>query len=149
MEKQSPLMGQEMLLLTNSGFTLIEMLLSVFIISLLMVIISFDLVAEVRKADVQAATLEIQTILEGARSCAMATNSESSVKFNHNQILVNCGTEYNFELENVDVTTNFPNQTAIFDHNGIVNQAATINVCNNQSCSKLTVGIGRSDVQIK
>lgn len=149
MEVRYQLMVRGMQLSTADGFTLIEMLLSVFIISLLMVIISFDLVTDVRRADVQAASLELQSILEGTRSCAIATNSNSSVTFNNNIIDIKCDREYQFVLKNVDVVTNFPNQVATFDRNGIINQGATIDVCNNQKCNKMTVGIGRSDVQIK
>lgn len=149
MDEKCRLMVQVMQLSTN-GFTMIEMLFSLLIISMLMIFITFNLIGEVTASNLKSATLTIQSVLEGARSCAIATKQTSSVVFNENSLEVNCGTaDYVSRLNRVTVSTNFPNSTATFTKSGIVNQAATIEVCSKSKCTDITIGIGRSDVQIK
>lgn len=126
------------------------MLISLFIITLIVILVSYNLIAEVRRSNVMAASYQVQTLIELGRSCAMATTDESSIQFSNNKAVVNCqNTINNFEFDNVTITTNLPNDTISFYSTGVVNQGATIDICNNQMCKQVTIGVGVSDAQVK
>lgn len=134
----------------NSGFTLIEMLLSVFIISIIASFVAYNLVSEVRQSDLTNARLQIDAGLELARSCAIAGDTESEVVFETSQLTIECqNLEQTIKFDGIEISTNFPNNTAIFNPHGIVNQAATIEVCNSSGCNQLTIGVGRSYASFK
>lgn len=132
------------------GFTLLEMLVSLLIISVITLFVSYNAVAEVRSNQVQAGSRQVAASLEYGRSCAMASKLESKLIFKPHQIAIECSqNDRELSFDNVDITTNFPNNTATFNQRGIINQGATINVCNQSGCTRVTIGIGSSDVQIK
>lgn len=134
----------------NHGFTLIELLLSLFVITIITTLVITNVIDEVKTNQVKVGSRQVVTSLEWGRSCAMATNVDATIRFSSNHIVVKCNhNEQLFSTENVEISTNFPNDTAIFNERGVVNQGATINICNEAKCEQVTIGIGRSDVQIK
>lgn len=134
----------------NHGFTLIELLLCLFVITIITTLVITNVIDEVNTNQVKVGSRQVVTSLEWGRSCAMATNTSATVSFSSNHIVVKCSqNEQLFSTENVEISTNFPNDTATFNERGIVNQGATINICNEAKCEQVTIGIGRSDVQIK
>lgn len=134
----------------NHGFTLIELLLSLFVITIITTLVITNVIDEVKTNQVKVGSRQVVTSLEWGRSCAMATNADANISFSSNHIVVKCNhNEQMFSTKNVEISTNFPNDTAIFNERGVVNQGATINICNEAKCEQVTIGIGRSDVQIK
>lgn len=134
----------------NEGFTLIEMLLSVFIIAIIVSLITYNIVYEVRKSELSNSQLQIEGSLELARSCAIANRQDSRVVFGLHELQIDCYDNVQaVEFENVEINTNFPNNVAIFNSSGSVNQAATIDICNVSGCVQLTIGVGRSDINVK
>lgn len=134
----------------NHGFTLIEMLFSVFIIAIIVSLITYNVVYEVRRSELSNSQLQIEGSLELARSCAIANQTMSSVTFGRHQLAIECvDSNQTVAFDNVEITTNFPNNVATFNSSGIVNQAATIDICNPSGCEQLTIGVGRSDVNVK
>lgn len=132
------------------GFTLLEMLFSLFIITIIVSFVSYNVILEVRTSQVTNASLQVSASLEAGRSCAMASREDASVKFSAEKIEVDCNKNTHvIEVPKVEITTNFPSDTAKFNSRGVVNRGATINVCNKSGCKRVTIGIGRSDVQIK
>lgn len=126
------------------------MLISVFIVSVILIFVTYNMVREAQVSSVNSSAFRIQQVMEGARSCAMASGIDSKVRFEANTVLVTCmETNYKLKFEDEQITNNFPGSVAIFNENGVVSQGATINVCNQRQCKTLTIGVGRSDVQIK
>lgn len=136
--------------MNKSGFTLLEMLVSIFIITLILSFVSYNIIGEVRRSQVSSTAMQVQSIVELSRSCALASGAESILSFSNSNASLSC--EYlnkNFYFDQVEVNTNFPNNTAKFNKDGVINQGATIDICNNFSCQQVTVGVGSSDAQIK
>lgn len=137
-------------LINNYGFTLLEMLLSVFILSLITILVSFNVVDEVRKNQLRDDAYKIQMALETARSCSIATSSKSKLEFLSDKILYTCSSmKKEIKFDDRKLKTNFPNNIAVFNQKGAINRAATISVCLENTCKNLTIGIGKSDVKIK
>ncbi len=134
----------------SSGFTLLEMLFSIFLIAIIISFVSSNLINEVSRSDVTSAGYEIQAGLELARSCALATAEDATVSFGQSAVTIKCErVDRNLKFDDVVITTNFPNNIAKFDEHGNVSQAATIEICNQRLCQTLTIGVGRSDVNVK
>lgn len=134
----------------NEGFTLIEMLFSVFIIAIIVSVITYNVVYEVRRSELSNSQLQIEASLELARSCAIANQEQSRVIFKPNQLQIDCfGSQQAIAFPNAEITTNFPNDIVSFNQSGIVNQAGTVDICNESGCKQLTIGVGRSDVNVK
>lgn len=134
----------------KSGFTLLEMLFSILIITIIVGFVSYNIVYEVRRSQLTNGQYQVAGSLELARSCAMATRSGGQVIFEADRINVSCEhMSQEIIVDKVTLTTNFPADTAKFDEGGIINQGATIDVCNQSGCRAVTVGVGSSDVQIK
>lgn len=136
--------------MNKTGFTLLEMLISIFIITLILSFVSYNIIGEVRRSQVSSAAMQVQSIIELTRSCALASGEDGILKFGEAYASLSC--EYlnkNYYFDQVEVNTNFPDNTAKFNQEGVVNQGATIDICNNFSCQQVTVGVGSSDAQIK
>lgn len=126
------------------------MLLSILIISIIVSFVAYNLVSEVRHSELSNSRLEVNSSLELARSCAIANGSKSEVVFGASQLFINCPPlEQTIEFEGIAITTNFPDNTATFNQYGIINQGATIELCNSSGCNQLTIGIGRSYASFK
>ncbi len=126
------------------------MLASVVIISLIALLVSYNIVKEVKSGQLTSASMRIEAVIEAARSCSVAYQSESFIKLSSNQINVICDTKnYRLALDDVKVSTNFPNDTLSFNKYGNVKRAGTINVSNEYGQKKITIGIGSSNVWIE
>lgn len=136
--------------MAKAGFTLLEMLFSLLIIAIIMMFVSANVLAVVRASQVKNGARQVVASLEYARSCALASKEEAKLVFTEDGIGITCRQDHReIKIEQVSITTNFPKNTAVFNQSGVVNQGASINVCNQSGCQQVTIGIGRSDVQIK
>ncbi len=126
------------------------MLMGLFVLSILLIYITFNISNEVNKSILSSASLQVKSILETTRSCSLATNKTATVVFSDNSALFTCGDEKETIIfDKVNLTTNFKENKVSFNSNGSIHQGGTINICKNDSCKKVTIGIGKSDVQIK
>lgn len=133
----------------NEGFTLLEMLISVFIISIIFYMFIFDIANEVKEGRIRSTSFEIEAVIEGTRSCGIANQTSSVVTLLTSDIVIDCGEEsYDVQLEDVNITSNFPNNKIEFSEKGIVKRGGTINVCSKEVCEKITIGIGKSKVNV-
>ncbi|WOO87619.1 type II secretion system protein [Mollicutes bacterium LVI A0039] len=134
----------------DDGFTLIEMLISLLIISCITTLLVYNIYNQVQATNLETASKQIVTLLETARSCALANQSNSTVEFASSSVTVSCpDMQRVWQFDNMVIDTNFPDNTAVFYKSGVVNQGATIKMCNETRCQIITIGVGRSDVQIK
>ncbi len=141
-------MAKETLLLVDDGFTLIEMLLSLFIVSIIATFVIINLTTEVRDTNLSTTSLKVQSIIEMTRSCALSTAQETELKLGSNNLQSSC-IDSQLSLEGVILTSNFPNQTIEFNSNGNVKRGGTIDLCQRGKCQSVVIGIGASDVKIK
>lgn len=133
----------------NSGYTLLEMLISIFILSIIILLLAFNYASQSESSKLSSTLLQLQTILESARSCALATGDEAIITFSDSVVTVDCDEHLSYEFTGIVITTNFPNDTGKFYASGVISQGATIEVCVPKRCKQLTIAVGRSDVTIK
>lgn len=133
----------------NEGFTLLEMLISVFVISIILYMFVYEITNEVQAGEVRSAAFEVEALVEGARSCALANQSNSTVTVKTSGLIINCSADsYEAKLDEVELTSNFPSDKIEFSEKGIVKRGGTVNVCKHKVCEKVTIGIGKSKVNV-
>lgn len=137
-----------MRLLVDDGFTLIEMLLSVFIVSIIASFVIINLTTEVKNTNLSTTSLKIQSAIEMTRSCALSSAESETLVITNNQITSSC-VDSDLKLEDITINSNFPNQTITFNQSGNIERGGTIEVCQNDSCQNIVIGIGASDVKIR
>lgn len=136
--------------MSNQGFTLIEMLVVVSLILTVVFAFTLDIPQAVVKHRVTTASYQLESIINGVQSCAVANLTTASVHFTANSVTTNCrGNQANYPFTHVEITTNAPDNQLTFNLLGHINQGATIDICSRDFCRTLTCSIGRSSVEIK
>ncbi len=136
--------------LVDKGFTLLEMLLSVFVISTITWLVTYNIIEVNYRKELSEATKMVVVYLEGAKNCSIASNLESEVIFDKQVMVQTCVNINNgYEYPNVEITTNFNQDTVSFTKRGTVKKGGTVTICNKIKCNYVTIGVGNSDIRIK
>lgn len=132
----------------DDGFTLIEMLLSVFIVAIIATFVIINLTEEVGNTNLTTASLKVQSVIEMTRSCALTTAETANIVLDAHHVQSSC-IDSELDLGELNITSNFPSQTLSFNSNGNIIRGGTIEICNENECQKIVIGIGASDVKIE
>ncbi len=134
----------------DRGFTLLEMLLSLFVIMTIVWLITYNIYQVNSQSQLTETTRIVAMYLEGAKNCSIATATETVVNLSQVGINGSCQlVENEYQFEDVEVTTNFINNSVTFNERGNALKGGTITICNHIGCKYVTVGVGNSDIRIK
>ncbi len=134
----------------DKGFTLLEMLLSLFVVITIVWLITYNIYRVNSQSQLSEATHIVAMYLEGAKNCSIATAKETEVSLSQVGINSSCQIVQNqYQFEDVELTTNFSNNIVTFNERGNALKGGTITICNHIGCKYVTVGVGNSDIRIK
>jgi competence protein ComGD len=130
--------------LNNFGFTLMEMLMVMFIVSIIMGVLMIGEHSIYRDDAFNRFYENFQNDIYLAQMCAYNNNTNSEIVIDNEFYIVSCdGYEKKYTYDaNCTIATNFPDNTIKFNENGNINQAGTINMCMSGECYDIVFNLG-------
>lgn len=120
---------------SQSGFTLVEMIVVIAVISIISAIVTLNFQRMNAKYTVESNTKEIYSILMRARNDASTTNTRRLVALAANQVQTGVDTNGDGDFDGTPASTTYPRFTinfsaspVIFDRRGLTNSLQTISI---------------------
>lgn len=132
----------------RNGFTLVEMLFSLFIITVLSVFSLSIGNSKVGNNEIKEIFVEIKSIIEEARVLALSTHTVVSLDISNNSIGYQTGTK-NRKLELTKGMTFSHIKNIYFNENGTINQGNHIVIGTKEITNKIIFTVGSGDFYLQ
>lgn len=132
--------------LTNKGFSLLEVVVSIAILGFIISILSYSFTHQAPKYQLKKATWEIYSRLNYARYKAIYRGKKYRIDFESNSTILEKFDEFNEKWETeqrsfIDGVTISANNAPIFHPKGTVSNLASITITNSSGKYKITIAI--------
>lgn len=132
------------------GFTILEMLITLLVVAIIGFILSTSQAPSMRNFAVNQEIQKVSAVYTFGRNCALANNQSVKIVIKSDVYIVDCANEQSsFQKSEVNLTTNFKQNTIEITNDGNIKKGGTIEISNSDVIRKIKFPIGGSQFKIE